>query len=94
MFCADGYCGMDCGAATSCDMLCEVGCELFCPPESFCMVTCGGGCNVICDEGSYCMVDSIEGPTTVSCLEGAICDCVDPQTCLCEGPGCNPTMGP
>ena len=94
IFCAEGYCGMDCGAATSCDMFCEVGCELFCPSGSSCMVACGGGCNVVCEPGSHCIVDSLEGPSSIVCQEGAICDCVDPQMCFCEGPGCPPTMGP
>lgn len=94
MFCSEGYCGMDCGLATSCDMFCEQGCELFCPSQTSCMVSCGAECNVVCEPESYCLVDPIDGPTTIVCLEGAICECTDPQLCLCEGPGCAPSMGP
>jgi len=91
--CEQGSCNLTCGAETSCNLDCEVGCFMRCDPFSSCTIGCGGDCVVVCGEGAHCTLWSWDAPSEIYCELGAVCECPILDGCICSGPGCPPPPG-
>ena len=84
--CGLGACTLECMPFADCNFDCEGGCEANCQPDSNCVLFCGDNCSLTCLSGSTCMLWSWNGPSSMYCEQGAVCDCQ--QGCSCFGPGC------